>query len=373
MTVREDERPARSKFAYCSLPPRPARRLSPGISGLRTRAILVNESKWVNGTVIRYYFFDRDSDGESVVLDDGSTEWRPWKTDEAHKALVREAFQAWKGIGIGLDFLEVDQREEAEVRIGFMPGDGAWSFVGREVLGHGVNERTMNFGWDLVNRLDGPDTDTAMHEIGHTLGLPHEHQNPNAGIVWDEDLVYVELAKPDNNWDREKTHWNIIRKIPPDTVQGSSWDPDSIMHYPFAPGLILQPERYRTEGLVPAGGLSQRDVTWIRTFYPPIEDQPLPRLDSRFSPSSCRSAPASSATLRFDRLPPGATRSARSANPTRSWCCSRTSTEPSDSVLETTTAARSATRPSWPSFSVVGTTCCESDCSTQPPRARLPP
>ena len=27
--------------------------------------------------------------------------------------------------------------------------------------------------------------DTALHGIGHTLGLPHEHQNPNAGIVWD--------------------------------------------------------------------------------------------------------------------------------------------------------------------------------------------
>ena len=41
-----------------------------------------------------------------------------------------------------------------------------------------------------------------------------------------------------NSWPREKTFWNIIRKIPPDSVQGSSWDPDSIMHYPFEAGLI---------------------------------------------------------------------------------------------------------------------------------------
>jgi len=142
----------------------------------------------------------------------------------------------------------------------------------------GINERTMNFGWDLVRRQGGPDSDTALHEIGHTFGLPHEHQNPNAGMVWDDERVYAELARPPNEWSREKTHWNIIRKIPPDTVQGSSWDPDSIMHYPFEAGLILSPERYRTEALQPAGDLSQRDVTWVRTFYPPIGDDPLPEL-----------------------------------------------------------------------------------------------
>jgi len=56
-------------------------------------------------------------------------------------------------------------------------------------------------------------------------------------------------------------------------VQGSSWDRDSIMHYPFEAGLILQPAQYRTEPLVPAGGLSARDVMWIRTFYPPQDEE----------------------------------------------------------------------------------------------------
>lgn len=44
----------------------------------------------------------------------------------------------------------------------------------------------MNFGWPL----DTPyGRDTAMHEIGHALGLEHEHQNPFAGITWDIDAV----------------------------------------------------------------------------------------------------------------------------------------------------------------------------------------
>lgn len=262
-------------FTYCSLPPTPPQPVRPEVGGERLRSIIVSASKWVNGTVLRYYFFDRETDGEHVVLSDGSTVFRTWTSDEAHHDLVRRAFRAWKDIGIGIDFLEVDRREEAEVRIGFMRGDGHWSALGRDVLTRGVNERTMNLGQNLValNNIDTP-----IHEIGHTLGLPHEHQNPNAGMVWDEERVYAALAEPPNEWDRAKTHWNIIRKIAPDTVQGSSWDPDSIMHYPFRAGLILKPERYRTEPLEPAGGLSPRDVSWVRTFYPPMGDEPLPEL-----------------------------------------------------------------------------------------------
>jgi len=61
-------------------------------------------------------------------------------------------------------------------------------------------------------------------------------------------------------------------------VQGSNWDPDSIMEYPFPAGLILQPERYRTQPLRPGGGLSPRDLSWVRAFYPAEEEHELPEL-----------------------------------------------------------------------------------------------
>ena len=35
---------------------------------------------------------------------------------------------------IGLSFVEVKNPAEAEVRIGFLDGDGSWSFVGTDVL-----------------------------------------------------------------------------------------------------------------------------------------------------------------------------------------------------------------------------------------------
>lgn len=182
---------------------------------------------------------------------------------EGQKQAVRKGFKTWEKVGIGIRFAEVTSRDEAEVRIDFAD-DGSWSGVGRDILTFPRREQTLNIGWDITN-----DIDTAVHEIGHTLGFPHEHQNPNSGIVWDEEAVYAALAKPPNSWDRTKTFHNIIRKIEPDSVQGSNWDPDSVMHYPFDPGLIREPALYRT-GLQPAGGLSQRDVLWAKTFYPPL-------------------------------------------------------------------------------------------------------
>lgn len=242
-----------AKFSYCFVPRVAEREFAPTVDLDRASLIRFMDKKWVNGTVLHYYFFDEPA----------------WTSDDPEKQVVRQAFDIWKALGIGLQFEEVGSRSEAEVRIGFMRDDGAWSYIGRDVLDLGPGRRTMNFGWDLTRRPS--EVDTAVHEIGHTLGFPHEHQNPNAGIVWDEEAVYAALARPPNNWGGDKTYYNIIRKIDPDTVQGSSWDPDSIMHYPFEAGLIDEPAQYR-DGLAPAPGLSQRDKTWVRTFYPPLDD-----------------------------------------------------------------------------------------------------
>lgn len=246
------------KVSYCSLPQVPERVFGTRVGLMRAAAIRVVAKKWVNGTILHYYFFDKDSDG--------TKERGTWRGAEEQKAIVRNAFDLWKSLGIGLEFKEVNSRYDAEIRIGFMQGDGAWSYVGRDILDQELNYRTTNFGWDLRG-----DIDTAVHEIGHVLGLPHEHQNPNAGIVWDEEAVYASLAEPPNEWPREKTFYNIIRKINADTVQGSNWDPNSIMHYPFESGLIKQPEKY-TAGLYPTPGLSKRDKTWVKSFYPPLEE-----------------------------------------------------------------------------------------------------
>jgi len=251
------EKAEKEMGSFCTLRNATPKLFESSVSLHRARLIQLLSNKWANGTVLHYYFFDQQTDGDNFAS---------WSTSDKEKNVVRRAFEKWKDLGIGLEFEEVSSRTEAEIRIGFLRGDGAWSYIGRDVLDQGADERTMNFGWDLT--APGEE-DTALHEIGHTLGFPHEHQNPNAGIVWNEEAVYEALAKPPNNWDRNTTFHNIIEKIQADQVQGSKWDPNSIMHYPFEMGLISKPAHY-SEGLKPAGGLSARDKTWIKTFYPPL-------------------------------------------------------------------------------------------------------
>ncbi len=238
---------------YCSMVEKPPRVFSPKVGTHRAAMIMVSDRKWINGTKLKYYFFKGSIDGSPAS----------WKGSPAQLNTVKQAFQTWKSLGIGLEFEETTDRNEAQVRIGFMASDGAWSYVGRDVIDEAPspNERTMNLGWD--------DLDTALHEIGHTLGYPHEHQNPNAGIVWNEEAVYTALAQPPNSWSRDKTFYNIIRKLPVSEVEGSTHDPNSVMHYPFGAGLILSPPQFKN-GINPAGGLSAKDMEFAKKFYPPL-------------------------------------------------------------------------------------------------------
>ena len=258
---RPDHRPLQL-LHYCSMREREPRKFDASVAAGRTRAIIVNDRKWVNGTTLRYAFFENQPGFAHL------------SGTEAKKKVFRDGVKAWTDLGIGLKFEEVQKRADAQLRIAFQDNDGHWSYIGRDVLGQGVNAATMNLDPTAGNF----DWETAAHELGHSMGLPHEHQNPKAGIVWDEEAVYAALALPPNEWPREVTFHNIIRKINADTVQGSNWDKDSIMHYPFEAGLIKTPPQYQQQALQPAGGLSARDREWIRTFYPPLNAAAEPEL-----------------------------------------------------------------------------------------------
>ncbi len=83
----------------------------------------------------------------------------------------------------------------------------------------------MNLGF-----LDGG---TAGHEFGHAVGLAHEHQNPAGGIQWNEQVVIRETAKSPNFWDKATARHNILEKYRADQINGTAFDPGSIMLYFF--------------------------------------------------------------------------------------------------------------------------------------------
>jgi hypothetical protein len=175
---------------YCSLKPRPTKPLPAGMKPGRTSLIQLLASKWLNGTSLKYCFMSK----ARFELEDGTWQFYEWAIDPAQAKAVRDAFDVWRNVGIGLTFQEIANPAAADIRIGFLKGAGSWSYVGRDIRNTAADELTMNLGWNVAQ-----DIDTAVHEIGHTLGFPHEHQNPYAGIVWDEEAVYADLAKPRTN------------------------------------------------------------------------------------------------------------------------------------------------------------------------------
>ena len=182
----------------CSVPVVPEREFDSSVDPFRASLIRIVSKKWANGTNLHYHFL-----GNKIS----------WRGSATEKRVVRDSFKKWKSLGIGIEFEEVTSAEDAEIRIGFMNGDGSWSYVGRDNIDYAGDpkKRTMNFGWDVTTPYG---RDTALHEIGPALGFSHEHQNGNAGIVWDEFKVLREFGGPPNNWDENIIRRNILNKLP---------------------------------------------------------------------------------------------------------------------------------------------------------------
>ena len=139
------------------------------------------------------------------------------------------------------------------VKISFDPDGGAWSLVGTDCIGQ--KDPTMNLGWF--------DVATVLHEFGHVLGMVHEHQTNKGNLIeWNDAAVY-EWAAQTQGWDKKTTQTNILNKYAHNQINGSYYDPYSIMEY-FFPAKLTLNHRGTHQNL----RLSADDVIWIEKTYP---------------------------------------------------------------------------------------------------------
>jgi hypothetical protein len=139
-----------------------------------------------------------------------------------------------------------------DVRVRFDSTKGSYSVVGTNCKQDQINP-TMNLGW--------MDVGTIVHEFSHVLGMLHEHQNPNDPIKWDAQKVYA-WAAATQGWNTEQTNENILNTFSLDSVDASTFDPNSVMLYFF-------PSYLTTNGYSPKQNLrySTVDLAWLSKYY----------------------------------------------------------------------------------------------------------
>lgn len=193
----------RPKVCQDRLPP--GQRIQPyrieSVDG-RSQAIMPKGKAWPTGSTLRVKFLGGTREQQELAITQAN-----WWTRTAN-----------------LTF-EVVADGAADIRVTFDPMDGAWSYVGTDNREIPQGEATMNLGF-----MDGG---TAGHEFGHAIGMAHEHQNPAGGIQWNEAEVIKDLSGPPNNWDEDQIRHNVLRKYSVDQVNGTRFDPESIMLYAF--------------------------------------------------------------------------------------------------------------------------------------------
>lgn len=170
--------------------------------GGRLRAISLIGKQWMNGSTLRIRFMDGTA---------------------AQQDMVRDIAPQWTQHA-NLDF-EFTNHPRAEIRVTFDANDGAWSYVGTDNSNIPLHAATLNLGWQ--------DQGVILHEFGHMIGLSHEHQNPAGGIQWNEAQVIADLGGPPNFWDEAMVRRNVLNKYRADQVNGTDFDPDSVMLYAF--------------------------------------------------------------------------------------------------------------------------------------------
>jgi len=245
----------------------------------KLKAAFLTKKLWPRGANIKIFFMEngnnvprtsliqiegsRDEKGNPLQMDPLQTSLTPKKgtplaTVEAVKKIIIERVQPI--VGLKLEFTK--DINDSNIRITFDPKGGAWSLLGTDCDAKQFKgQPTMNLGW--------LDVATTIHEFGHALGMIHEHQNPSGNLIqWDVPKV-LQWARDTQGWDEQTTKHNIIDRYNDDEINGSSFDPKSIMLY-FFPGSLTLNNKGTHQNL----RLSGHDVEYLNKMYPNSPEDP---------------------------------------------------------------------------------------------------
>lgn len=244
-------------------------------SGMIQQAAFLKSTLWDIGDTItiaflplpipqlmpQWYTWDQVYEGmrPGEKLDPLETKVRRMDPVEAIKLIVNERLQPL--VNLKLKF--IDDIYNADVRIKLDNTGGSYSQVGTTCRTVQPPEETLNFGW--------LDVGTILHEFGHVMGMIHEHQNPfGVQIPWNLKVLY-KWGEDEQEWTPTETYDNIVKKYNKNIINGSNFDPYSIMLYFFSPELTLN-----NKGTYANHVLSPTDILWLKSMYPMSGPRILP-------------------------------------------------------------------------------------------------
>lgn len=162
---------------------------------------------------------------------------------------------------VNLELKFIDNPYDANIRITFNSDKGCYSYIGKDCLGIPKNSGTMNFGWF--------DVGTILHEFGHAIGMVHEHQSPFLNpIKWNKEAMY-KWASEQLGWDENEVNEQIINKYDILQLNGTIFDPESIMLYFISNNLTFD-----DTGTGVNTRLSPYDVVYMNSIYPGSKQTP---------------------------------------------------------------------------------------------------
>lgn len=223
------------------------------------RAGIVKRYEWAPGQTIKIKFL-RENKHSVYKNNDNPNDKRTHYSEL--EAEVKTAINEWgKYVNLNFVYLDYNDSKDGDINIGFMHSAdsdpaGSHSFIGTDCKSQRVS---INFGWRKYS--------TYLHELGHALGLKHEHQLPNHDIEWDMDLAY-KYFKASQGWDKKKVDDNLNNTLKTKEFTYSEPDPKSIMCY-FIPKELIK--KGDVEAFQHNEVLSDIDKKFISFMYPDYE------------------------------------------------------------------------------------------------------